>query len=168
MPGAVSDSSTLIQLSRLERFYLLQEFFVEVLILPAVWQEVVERGSDREGAGEVAEAVTKGWIRMVEPANSELVRAFRANLGAGESEAIALAIELDADVLLIDERRGRREARRYFLSIMGFVGVLIQAAREGKIESLRDELDLIRQDSRFHISENLYREAPNAAGESPH
>ena len=168
MPGTVSDSSTLIHLSRLGRSVLLREFFGEVLIPPAVWREVVELGSGREGSREVEEAVREGWIRIVEPDNLELVQTLRANLGSGESEAIALALVQGAELLLIDEIRGRRVARRHSLNILGFIGILIQAARVGRIGSLREELDLIRQDSRFHISENLYREALNAAGESPH
>ena len=138
-----------------------------MLIPPAVWREVVEGGFGKEGSAEVAEGAAAGWIKVVELAAPELVQELRADLGQGESEAIALALLLSADILLIDEIRGRRAARHRSLKMTGFIGVLIEAAKSGKIESIRDEMDRVMQDSRFRISEDLYHQALRAAGESP-
>ncbi len=67
MPGAVSDSSTLIHLAVLGRLGLLQEFYDQVLIPPAVRKEVVEGGQGRAGAREVEEAAQSGWLKVMAP-----------------------------------------------------------------------------------------------------
>jgi predicted nucleic acid-binding protein len=73
-----------------------------------------------------------------------------AKLEAGEIEAIALAEELSADQLIIDELLGRREAERRSLPVIGTVGVLREAAEMGLLD-LRSAFELLRQTS-FHIS----------------
>jgi uncharacterized protein len=65
MPGAVSDSSTVIHLAAINRLLLLQEFHGDVTIPPAVWREVVEEGQGRAGAQEVEEAARSGWLKVV-------------------------------------------------------------------------------------------------------
>ena len=61
MPRAVSNSSTLIHLAVLGHMRLLQDFYEQVLISPAVWKEVVEEGQGRAGVREVEEAARSGW-----------------------------------------------------------------------------------------------------------
>lgn len=73
MPLAVSNSSPLIHLSLIGRINLLRRFS-EVFIPPAVWREVVEQGGSRPGATEIREARESGWLRVVEPSNTALVR----------------------------------------------------------------------------------------------
>jgi len=161
----VSDSSTLIHLAGIGRLALLEKFYERITITPAVWREVVEQGKGRAGAVEVANAHQAGWIEVVAPADESLVRLLRRDLGDGESEVLALAIERQADLTLLDESEARRIAGMYGLSRTGVIGILIRAKREGEIESLRAELDRLRDLGGFWIEDRLYHRALVAVGE---
>lgn len=77
----------------------------------------------------------------------------------GESETIALAIELNPDVVFLDESEARRTARVYGLNITGVIGILIRAKREGRITSLREELNRLRNEAGFWIGNDVYKKA---------
>lgn len=85
-------------------------------------------------------------------------------LGKGEVEAIALALRLNADWLLMDDLSGRREAIRIGLTVMGTVGVLIRAEQESLIEPLEPLLDELEA-AGFRFSRNLRLFALQLAGE---
>lgn len=98
----VSNSSVLIALSAVGLPGLLREGYPEGIVIPtAVWREVVEEGGDRLGTREVA---TAAWITRQAPSDQWLVQLLRKELDAGEAEAIALAHELSAMVVLLDEK----------------------------------------------------------------
>lgn len=103
----VSNSGPLISLARIGHFYLLYELYDELYLPTAVREEVVNFGAGRPGVVEVENAQ---WIRVVNISDRQAVDRLRENLDLGESEAIVLAMELQADWLLIDEARGRRFA----------------------------------------------------------
>lgn len=166
MPRAISDSSTLIHLALLGHVSLLREYYGQVLVPPAVWKEVVEEGQGRAGAREVEEAAQSGWLKVLTPTNEVLLRLLKRDLEDGEAEAIALAVEGQGDLILLDESDARRVATIYGLPKTGVVGILIRARLEGKLASLRHELDRLRQDAGFWIAEDLYRRALEAGGES--
>lgn len=161
----VSDSSTLIHLASIGRLALLKKFYARITITPAVWREVVEQREGTAGAVEVANAHQAGWIEVVAPADESLVRLLRRDLGHGESEVITLAIERQADLTLLDESEARRIAEMYGLSKTGVIGILIRAKREGEIDSLRAELDRLREPGGFWIEDRLYHRALVAVGE---
>jgi len=165
MPAAISDSSTLIHLAALGRLVLLREYYTEVLIPPAVWKEVVEEGRGRPGAREVEEAARAGWLKVIAAAEEPLVRLLKRELQDGEAEALALAVERQVEIVLLDESEARRAAAMYGLRKTGVVGILIRARLDGKVSSLRQELDRLHQDAGFWISEDLYRQALEAVGE---
>jgi hypothetical protein len=88
----------------------------------------------------------------------------RANLGAGESEALSLAVEIRADLLFVDERAGRRVAAALGLSVVGTLGVLLAAKRRGLVAEVRPLIDdLVRRG--FWVAPRLVKQALLAAAE---
>jgi predicted nucleic acid-binding protein len=165
MLWVVSDSSTLIHLARIGRLDLLRKLYTRIKVTPAVWREVVDQGEGRAGALEVASAHEAGWIEVATPSDESLVRLLTRDLGDGESEVIALAIERRADLVLLDEAEARRTADIYNLPKTGVIGILIRAKRDGEIESLRTELDRLREAAGFWVEDGLYRRALTTVGE---
>jgi predicted nucleic acid-binding protein len=97
--------------------------------------------------------------------NQALITALRRDLDWGEAETIALALELKADLVLLDEREGRRAAQRLGLHVVGVVGVLVEAKANDALDALRPHLDALRQTAGFYLSESLYRHALEQMGE---
>lgn len=157
MPDAVSDSSTLIHLAKIGRLHLLFEFHNNILIAPAVWREVVQEGREWPGSAEVEEGRQSGWIDVVAPSNQSLIRFLQKDLHVGESETIALAVELNSEVVFLDESEARKTAAIYGLNISGVIGILIRAKQEERITSLKKELDRLRDDAGFWIGEEIYK-----------
>lgn len=158
----VSNTSPLINLAWIGQLDLLRELYGELLIPEAVWDEIVTQGVGQPGAEEVR---TAGWIKTSAVKNSHLVRALRQELDAGEAEAIALALESRAVLLLMDERLGRETARHVGLDYTGVIGVLVEAKRKGLIDSVKSYLDRLRHGAGFRISEALYHRVLQDEGE---
>ena len=78
----------------------------------------------------------------------------------------ALALELGADLVLLDEKEGRRAAKRLDLRVVGIVGVLLEAKSNHAIDALRPHLDSLRQTAGFYLSEPLYHHALALVGEN--
>lgn|SRR5688500_5937738 len=95
MPAVVSDASVLIVFGVLGRLDLVREFYQIVTVPPKVWDEVTAQ-PDRPGAREVILARQQNWLHVQTPANGLLVTRLRSTLDEGESQAIALAAELNA------------------------------------------------------------------------
>jgi predicted nucleic acid-binding protein len=166
MDWVVSDSSTLIHLSSIGKLSLLKSLFGEITIPQAVWKEVVEHGANRPGAAEVAKAFQEGWIKISTPQNTAFVHLLSRELDHGESQAIALAIEKQASLLLIDESEGRKIASMYKIPKTGVVGILLSAKQQGLIYSLKTELDTLRHKGNFRMDEKLYQHILKASNEA--
>ena len=158
----ISNSSALINLVIIGRLGLLREKFGEIIVPQAVWQEVVIEGAGKPGAKEVERA---NWIRVEEVTNKPLVQLLEQKLDDEESEAIALALEVGADLVLLDERDARDTAESLGLDILGVIGILIWAKKKGLILSLQDELDQLRNVAKFRFNDELYRRVLAEVGE---
>ena len=153
----VADTSPLIYLSRVGALDLLHVLFGEVVVPRAVWTEVVEQRTAAPGLDALKRA---DWLRVVD----HEWPALDLGLDPGETAAIWLAESLNADLLLIDERGGRRVAEARGLAVRGTLGVLVQARRTGALPALRPVLETLVADG-FRISPALIREALGAVGE---
>ena len=97
--------------------------------------------------------------------NRQLTLALQRDLDQGEAESIALAAEMGANLVLLDERDGRRLAQRLGLNVIGVVGILLEAKRVSHIKVIRPHMDALRQRAGFYIGEDVYRAALTLAGE---
>jgi uncharacterized protein len=86
-------------------------------------------------------------------------------LDAGEAEAIVLALESHADLLLMDERLGRDIASHFSLKYIGLIGVLVVAKRKGLISAVKPYLDELRDVAGFRVKEGLYLRVLQDEGE---
>jgi len=145
----VSNSTPLIALSKIGKIGLLREYFGQIFIPKAVYEEVVVNGGILYGAEEVAEA---DWIIVEDVKNAIAVESLSMYLDAGESEAIVLAKEKDC-LLIIDDGDGRKTAKNMNISITGTVGILLKAGKDGKI-NLRESLDELNACG-FRLSEKV-------------
>ena len=128
----VADTGPIIAFARLGRLELLHQV-VETLVIPeAVYAELVSRGRDRPGAAEVEHG---GWMHRRTVTDQAAVAQLPRVLHAGEREAIVLAHELRAQ-LLIDEQRGREIAIARGLAVLGILRMLAEAKQCGLIPAV--------------------------------
>src|SRR5687767_14026841 len=119
----VSDTSSLNYLVLIGEDRILPALFDRDIAPPAVIAELSR--AKAPAAVSLWANNPPGWLEVRRPTSIPGSR----GLGPGESEAIALAIELNADMLLIDERDGTAEAKRFGLNVTGMLGVLEMAAQ---------------------------------------
>lgn len=160
MSVVVSDTSPIVCLTFLGHENFLSELFGEVFVPTAVAFELA-----RSVAGPIDVASILG-VSIRSPKDSRSVQSLDARLDAGETEAISLAIELSADLLLIDEAVGRQIAKGLGLATTGTIGVLLRSKQVGKIISVRPLLDRLREELGFFISNTLYAQVITLSGES--
>jgi predicted nucleic acid-binding protein len=152
----VSDTSPLRALQSIHLVGLLASLYERVLIPPAVRDELlVERR--RVPVFPLAE---HGFIEVRSPTDP---RAF-PGLDRGESEAIALALELHVTTILVDETMGRRAAAKNGLTPVGALGVLLEAKQRGLVERVAPLLDRLKGEG-FRVSETVRRAVLERAGE---
>ena len=133
---------------------LIEKCFGEITIPKAVHRECVVEGEGRPGAVEIASA---GWIHVRKVSPSPLLNLLNQELDAGEAEAICLGLETSGEkMLFMDEASGRRKARALGLTVIGSIGLLWRAAREGFIDSFPEALDQL-ENAGFWISPALKR-----------
>lgn len=132
-------------------------------IAEGVWDELNASGKKWPGCLEVMEATN--WVSRSTVKNQDLVTTLRQDLDRGEAESIALGLELNADLILLDEKEGRRMAKRLGLKRIGVAGILLEAKIAGLIENVRPHLDALRQQAGFYLSEDLYQFILNFAHE---
>jgi uncharacterized protein len=165
MHVVVSDTSVLNYLARLGRSALLRQQFGHVIVPKAVFSELESR-PDLPGADCVRQAVAEGWMEIAAPRNVAMVTLLRDDLGFGESEAIALAIEHAATCVLIDEAEGRQRAATLGIPVVGTVGVLLRAKQDGVIAELAPVLRLLVEHLGFRLHPAIVTKVLVAAGES--
>ena len=159
----ICNTSPLTSLAAIGQFDLLHQLYGRLHIAEGIWEELNARGQRWPVRDEVAAA---GWIERHTVQNQALVTALRRDLDRGEAETIALALELGADLVLLDEREGRHTAQRLELRVTGVVGLLLEAKARDALPAIRPHLDALRQKAGFYLSEPVYEAALSLAGES--
>jgi len=135
----------------------------QVLLPSAVFEELMASRQDLPPAIDLA---AEPWL-IVASANARArVQELLEYLDPGEAEAIVLAIERRADLLLMDERRGRRTATAAGLRVTGLLGVVAEAKRAGLIDLGKPVIDELVEIARFWIGPDLYAEVLAELGES--
>ena len=158
----VSDTSPLINLAAVGHLDLLRQLYQHVIIPQAIYDEIVIAGAGQPGAVEVK---TAGWIETRRLHDQALVDVLLLELDRGEAEALALATELRADLLLIDESKGRALATRLGFTYIGLLGVLVQAKQRGIIVAVKPILDDLIAKAGFWIGGDLYQRVLQAVAE---
>ncbi len=149
----VSDTSPINNLAAIHALQLLQQLYETVIIPEAVYRELTDPNFPVAGAREVQ---TLEWIQTRSVSESAIIEALSYELDRGEAEAIALALELQADQVLIDERRGRLVAARLNLRYTGILGILVEAKSRQLIPAVKPLLDALMSQAGFWIAQPLY------------
>lgn len=152
----ISDTSPMTALLLAGRGELLTSLFERVVIPPAVASELLR-----------AHASLPGWMEVTAP---QMIPAtvLDAGLDAGETEAIALALELHPDTMLMDERLGRRLARRHGLPVTGLLGLLTLAKSSGLITEIVPVIREFQDKGNCWFGQQLINDVCAAAGEVWH
>ena len=154
----ISDTTLIISLLKINQLELLHHLFGEVQIPDAVYEELISNAKFQKEAEKILRAE---YIKKVIVEDKKSVTLLRraTGLDAGESEAIILSDEIKADLLLMDELKGRQVAKQMGLNIMGTVGILMTAFDEELLsaEEIEQCIDVLRSNGR-HISDKLYEQ----------
>ena len=150
MVKAVTDTSPLLYLYRIQKIGILSQVFEEVLTAPAVISELAE-GQAR--GYEVPNPKDYKWLRVVPPQKvpSEWLA---SDLGKGELETMALALEDQEKVVILDDALARRIAQAAGLEVWGTLRVLLEAKKQGLVSSMSETIDDLEKTGMW-ISEDI-------------
>ena len=152
----IADSSALIALSIVDKLETLEALFGQVYVPRAVYDEI--RQPHKPESVKLERYCRDKVVDVSLDAN------FNVSLGAGESEAILLYQEKNADFLLCDDKKAKKFARSFGVNVVGSLGILLKAKESGMIDSIAPLLEKLRQ-SRIFIDANTYRIVLDMAGE---
>lgn len=162
---AVSDTSALSALALIGRLDLLEEQFDGVLCPWAVWNELMNL-QDTAAKERLEAAVEKGWILIESSDDLATIGLLARTLDPGEAEAIGLAkASGEGHLLIIDEMAGRSMARSLGIRVVGTLGILLRAKRDGTIQSVGTEMERLESEAGFFMSRSIQEQILKAAGE---
>ena len=150
----VSNSTPIINFATIDRMDILHALYGQLLIPDAVWGEIVVKGINYVASSRLKKL---DWIQKQSVKKDNFLKMLKAKLDDGESEAISLAIESKADLVLLDEKSAKNVADAMGLNFMGTLGCLLLAKKLGIIDRMKPIIDQIMVDAKFWISETLYK-----------
>ncbi|TVR87155.1 MAG: DUF3368 domain-containing protein [Saprospirales bacterium] len=149
MKVIIADTSCLIIYHKIGQFGILKKTFTDLIVTKEVAEEFGE---------------LPNWVTIKEITDKEQYFKLAKDLGKGEASSIAIALEFDDSLLIIDEKKGRKIAEELRIEIIGSLGVLIKAKERGIIKSVRDILTLIDK-TNFRISQSIREKVLKESGE---
>lgn len=149
MPKVVSNTTPIISLLKIGKLEILKDLYEEIYIPQEVFSEI-EAGKNKKYYLNLQEVE---WIRIEQIQDKKSV-AYFLDLDKGEAEAIMLATESEADLILLDEALGRYHAKHAGLKVTGTIGILIKAKKQGLISELKPLLFELREKGVW-LSESL-------------
>jgi len=160
MGTVVSNTSPLLNLAAIGEVGLLVGLFGRVCAPNMVRDEIdaLRRRNPRFSALQIPDAVEFAPVR-----DSSRVAILSLHLDPGEAEALALALEMRADLVLLDERKATRAARQLGLRTLGLLGALLLAKRRGLIPTVRPLLDRLQSEAGFWVAPDLRQQVLGAA-----
>ncbi len=154
----VSDTSPITNLIQIGCLNLLNVVFGKIIIPQTVYNELCELADQKKILDD------QDWISVIAAENRSVITQLEANLDKGEAEAIALAIELQSNFLIIDEIKGRTIAENMGIKIVGLLGNLLKAKELGHLLELKPKLEQLVKLG-FRINPRLYEHVLKMAGE---
>lgn len=158
MKVIVSDTTTITNLFIIGYEWILSEVYQMIFIPRAVYNELSVIKSQKEWID------NQSWIEIIDVTSKDKLTYLTGVLDGGEVEAISLALNINADWLIIDEAKGRKVAQNLGINIVGLIGVLLIAKEEKVIERIEPLLDSLVK-SQFRISDQLKEYALREANE---
>ena len=161
----VSDTFPITNLAAIGHLELLKSLYGQILLPTEVYGEMVGIGKTVPGTQAIQ---SFAWIQTQSVMNQwriQTLQTGRENIDLGEASAIVLALEANADLLLIDERRGRTVALKYGLNVMGLLGILIQAKALNRIPYVKPLVDQLIEQANFRVNAKLYAKVLEVANE---
>jgi len=159
----VLDAGPLITLARIGTLELLHRSAEQIFIPEAVYRECVTQAQGRPGSDEIARAP---WIVRQAVQDQTTVTRLRSRVGWGEAEAIVLARQLHADAVVLDDSTARRVAEEEGCAVVGLLGLIVNAKRQGLIPTVKPLLNAMRQEN-FFMTDALQEAILRQAGEDP-
>ncbi|MEO8861871.1 MAG: DUF3368 domain-containing protein [Ginsengibacter sp.] len=156
----ISDTSCIGYLIIIDKLFLLQNNFSEVTVPDAVHKEILQLSGYN-----LSKYLSADWISFRQITNLQLYKDLLKEVDEGESEAIVLAKEISADLLLIDERKGTLIARSLGIKTIGLLGVLLLSKDKNIIPFVQPVLDELIATTTFRIDKNLYTNVLKQANE---
>jgi predicted nucleic acid-binding protein len=158
----ISNTTPIISLALVGRLDLLEKLYGNVLVPPAVVAEVLAGGQFGIGVLEFQQATWFSQTPLADPRRADLL----VDLDRGEAEVIALAQEINADLVILDERLGRRHAQRLGLEITGTLGVMLKGKQLGFVPEVKPLVERLQKGG-IRLGRPLIARVLQLAGELP-
>lgn len=158
----VSDTTTLSNLVIIEHTHLLAALYGKIILPQAVADELRKLTSHERLVNQFLE---QDWVSVRIVQRNDYINLLRQQVDIGEAEAIALAVEVNADLLLVDEKKGRTLAKALGLSVIGTLGILIAAKQAELIPTVGILVDRLITEAGFWIHEPLRKQVLESVGE---
>ncbi|PZU97490.1 MAG: DUF3368 domain-containing protein [Leptolyngbya sp.] len=150
----VSDTSSLGSLALIDYLWLLEAIYGTVVVSEVVARELATAQNAR-----IQAVLSVDWVQVQVPGEGAIatIQKQGQQFNLGDTHTLALALQLNADELLINERRGRQVAQDLGLSVIGIVGIILIAKQRALIPSVRRVMDTLVELAGFRISHQLYQ-----------